>query len=234
MILISGQESLSLKHKDAGNQPAVARRNDVMRLPLKKRARFGTVGGVVAVLFLAGCSEGERYEDPSASYVTPSVTQAVDHIIAEQQGSAVEAIQTVARIERTRTPPTVTDPNDGAPPELQQKVTELNWSGTAEGLVKELAEKIGYSYIASAAPIDNLMMVTVDIRDRTVAEALDAVDLQIHNRAHIIVDAQAHTMTLQPARASDAAPSAAGPSGKPGSHPGGHHKRPVYHPKRTS
>ncbi len=207
----------------------------------KKTGLCREASGLLTVMFLSGgallltgCSDGGRYDDPSASYVTPSVSQAVDHIIAEQQGSAVEAIQTVARIERTRTPPTVTDPNDGAPPELQEKVTELNWSGTAEGLVKELAEKVGYSYVAPAAPIDNLMMVTVDIRDRTVAEALDAIDLQIHNRAHIIVDAQAHTMTLQPARASDGAPEVA-PAGAPSArhHPTGH-KRPVYHPKRTS
>lgn len=203
---------------------------------VRKTVRLGkAAGGLLScAVLLAGCGGAERYDDPSASYVTPSVTQAVDHIIAEQQGSAVEAIQTVARIERTKTPPTVTDPNEGAPPELQEKVTELNWSGTAEGLVKELAEKIGYSYVASAAPLDDTMMVTVDIRDRTVAEALDAVDLQIHNRAHIIVDAQAHTMTLQPARAGEGAPAVASAGHDGPQHHGGPRKRPVYHPRQTS
>lgn len=214
-----------------------------MSVSARKKARMSRyLGGFLSgsALLLAGCSGGEHYHDPSATYVSPSISQAVDHIIAEQQGSAVEAIQTVARIERTKTPPTVTDPNDGAPPELQEKVTELNWTGTAEGLVKELAEKVGYSYVAPAAPIDNLMMVTVDIRDRTVAEALDAIDLQIHNQAHIIVDAQAHTMTLQPARAAgfDAAVGPALDKERPPEHGhppgGGGHKRPVYHPKRTS
>ncbi len=221
---------------------ALCLRQGASRATTRAVSRSCLLSGLLgASLMLSGCG-GDTYTDPADGYITPSVSQAVDTIIAQQQGSAVEAIQTVARIERTRTPPTVTDPNAGAPPELQQRVTELNWSGPADGLVKALAEKIGYSYLAPMTPLDNQPIVTVDIRDRTVAEALDAIDLQVHAKMRIIVDADARTMTVQ-AEATpggSAAPDMRmGPPGGPGpGHPpprgGRHGGRKTYHPGKTS
>lgn len=192
---------------------------------------------IIGVFSLMGCSESfEHYNDPTSSYVNPAINTSVDRIIAENSVDAVNAIQTVARMERTKTPPTVTDPNAGAPAELKLKVTELNWSGTAEALVKSLAEKVGYSYVPMAVQLETPLMVNLDIQNRTVAEALDDIDLQIHDRAHIIVDAAEHTMAIRPIGAQDKPvygdQKSGPPKGKGGRPP--HPPRHVYHPGQTS
>lgn len=196
-----------------------------------RTARFMPLVGALALM---GCSESyEHYNDPTSSYVNPAINTSVDRIIAENSVDAVNALQTVARMERTKTPPTITDPNAGAPPELKLKVTELNWSGTAEALVRSLAEKVGYSYIPMEVQLETPLMVNIDIQNRTVAEALDDVDLQIHDRAHIIVDAAAHTMIIRPIGAVEK-PVYGKPDGGHGPKPGRPRPRRVYHPGKTS
>ena len=187
-------------------------------------------------LLLTACSESyNHYDDPTTSYENPAINNSVDQIIAHEASTAVAAQQMTARIERTRTPPTVTDPNAGAPPELKEMVTEMNWSGPATSLVKALADKVGYSYIPLANDEYSPIMVNINIVNRTVAEALDDISLQIQDQATIMVDAGKKTMQLR----------LKGPEAQelPGPGPGGHkplgerthrpsHRR-VYHPSHN-
>ena len=103
--------------------------------------------GLITLVGLTGCAD-QQYDDPTSNYIAPQISNSVDQLIASEGAQAVASQRTLSMVERTRTPPTVVpNPNDGAPPALLTKITELNWSGPVGGLIEALADKVGYQYI---------------------------------------------------------------------------------------
>lgn len=152
---------------------------------------------LVTVFALTACGGTAHYDDPTQGYSAPAINSAVDSILAHEAAQATQARMMIARIERTKAPPTVNDPEQGAPPELLVKITELNWAGPVDGLLQSLADKVGYSYLKSDVTMNDTVMVNIDLENETVAKALDDIALQIQDREQVIVDPDQKTITLR-------------------------------------
>lgn len=166
---------------------------------MKKRILISTLSAI-GLLSLSACSEDyQAYNDPTSNYVAPEISNSVDQIIHEEARQAVASQNMLAMIQRSRTPPTVVpNPNEGAPSELLTKVSELNWAGPVDSLLINLGEKVGYTYVKPALTLGyDMPIVNLDIRDQTVATALDAISLQIQETMQIVVDPDAKTFSLR-------------------------------------
>lgn len=151
-------------------------------------------------LLLTACGGYIKYDDPTANYVAPEIANSVDQIIQSEARQATASQKTLAMVQTARTPvKPATNPNNGAPSELLTQVTELNWSGPVDALLTSLAQKVGYTY---KAPLSNLgydmPIVNIDIKNGTVAQALDAISYQIQQTTQVVVDPQSRTITLRP------------------------------------
>lgn len=156
---------------------------------------------ILALLPLSACGQDyERYNDPTMNYVAPEINNSVDQIIQEESRQAVSSQRMLAMIQRTRTPPTVVpNPNEGAPPELLTNITELNWAGPVDGLLSDIADKIGYRYIKPAVSLGyDTPIVNLDIKNQSIATALDGISLQIQQTTQIVVNPDDKTITLRP------------------------------------
>ena len=164
---------------------------------------------LLPLLLVSACGGVSHYRDPTENYSAPALNSSIDSIIAHEAAQATKARIMLAQIERTKAPPTVTNPEDGAPPELMLKITELNWSGPADNLLNALADKIGYRYVKSDVALYDPIMVNCNIQNETVAKALDDISLQVQDREQIIVDPDTKTISvrLNGSKQSDLAPS---------------------------
>lgn len=152
---------------------------------------------LLPLVCLSGCGYTSHYSDPTKGFVLPAINGAVDQIIAGEAQQAVAAQRTLAMIKRAQNPalPAI-DPNNDAPGELLQKITVANYTGPIGGFVKELARQSGYKYVVPQIDIEEQPHVSLNIENRTIAEALDDCSLQVQNIVQIVVNPEARTMTL--------------------------------------
>lgn len=156
------------------------------------------VFSVLCLIGLSACGYESHYKDPTDNYVLPAINSSVDQIIANEGQQAVAAQRTLAMIQRAQNPAVrAVDPNANAPAELLAKVTVANYTGPVGGFIKALAQQAGYRYIEPQTPITEQPSVSLNIENRTIAEALDDASLQVQNIMEIVVNPAAHTMTLQ-------------------------------------
>ena len=164
-----------------------------------RKSRLFVSMPLLALLSACGGHHFEKYDDPTKNYVAPEISSSVDTIIQEESRQAVASQRVLAMIQRTRTPPTMTNPDDGAPPELSVRLTELNWAGPVDGLLSDIAERVGYRYIKPGFSTGyDVPVVNLDIQNETVAKALDDISLQIQQTTQIIVNPDEKTITLRP------------------------------------
>lgn len=155
---------------------------------------------VALPLLLVACSSPIKYNDPTSNYVAPEIANSVDQIIQTEARQSTAVQKQLAMVQTARTPVApATNPNAGAPTELLTQVTELNWSGPVDALLKSLAQKVGYTYKAPMASLGyDMPIVNIDIKNETVAQALDAISYQIQQRIQVVVDPSTKTFSLRP------------------------------------
>lgn len=145
-------------------------------------------------LFLSGCyGNVQKFDD-----ARPQVVAAPDGVsarLADAADKAAEALQTLSSIEHQRSPGVAAAPIAGAPPELKRAIT-VRWVGPVEPITKTLADRASYSFltVGTAPPVP--LVVTLDVENKTVVEALREIGIQLGVQADIRVDSARRTVEI--------------------------------------
>lgn len=115
--------------------------------------------------------------------------------LAQAADRAANALDSLASVEQVRTPTELPPLAAGAPAELRRSIT-VNWYGPVEPLVKTLADRASYNLLISGNVPENAIIVTTNVRNQPVIEALRDVGLQLGSRAQIKVDAEKRVVEL--------------------------------------
>ena len=138
---------------------------------------------------LAACSrttpDPQLVAEPDA--VTLRLAQAADR--------AANALDTLAAIEQTRTPTDLPPLAASAPPELRRSIT-VNWMGPVEPIAQQLADRASYELKVTGNSPETPVIVTMNVRNEPVIEALRDVGLQLGGRATLKVDANLKVVEL--------------------------------------
>lgn len=153
---------------------------------------------LLAGLPTAGCSSLEAYVAEQNRVPPPDVVapDPIELRLAEAAEDAARALDTLARIERVRTPPPPMDSAPDAPPELQRLVS-IDWTGPIEPLAARIAERAGYAFSTVGAAPSIPLIVRLAVEQRTVIDLLRSLSLQLGNRASIVLDANRRVVELR-------------------------------------
>ena len=177
--------------------------------------RFFSIIAVSCGAALTACApmEGSR-----TTAVSPSIRSEVDQQIAQSGAEAAQALRQLAAIQRARTPaPSPAVPESSLPEDLRRRAS-FEWSGPAQGLVRELASRAGYTYRETGNPPAQPVQVNISLRDTMVGQALADTGLQVQRVATVIVDPNTRSIEFRHDAGSSQRPAiqevAARPSGR--------------------
>lgn len=140
-----------------------------------------------ALAFLLGaCTPGNALNNKRDPQVLASPDR-VSLMLAEAADKASNALQTLAAVEQSRAPAVAVEPIHNAPPELMRAMT-ITWYGPAEGLVKKLADRASYTFLAVGDKPPVPITVSIDVENQPVIDTLRDVGLQLGVRADVKVD----------------------------------------------
>jgi hypothetical protein len=129
--------------------------------------------------------------------VSPNIRSEVDQQIAQGGAEAAAALRQLAAIQRARTPaPSPSVAEADLPEALRAKAT-FEWSGPAQGLVRELASRVGYAYRETGNPTAVPPNVNISLRETMVGQALVDVGLQVQRVATLVVDPDARVIEFR-------------------------------------
>ncbi|MCC6597867.1 MAG: DotD/TraH family lipoprotein [Alphaproteobacteria bacterium] len=148
-------------------------------------ARFSSPLLLTLAVLLTACSSLEKFSNDTPQIV--AAPDAVTAMLADAADRASNALETLAAVEATRTPPPEIAPIGDAPVELRRAVS-VNWIGGAEPITKTLADRAGYKFmvVGNAPPVP--VIVSLDVENKPVIEILRDIGLQIGMRGDIKVD----------------------------------------------
>ena len=145
---------------------------------------------LIAVVLLSGCAGTST--NPKFSGGSPQIVASPDKVsamLAESADRASEALETLAAVERARTPSVSSAPIDNAPQELRRAVT-VNWVGPIEPITKTLADRAGYGFTVIGKTPSVPVVVSIDAENQHVIEVLRDIGLQLGMRGDVKVDAR--------------------------------------------
>ncbi len=146
---------------------------------------------VCMAVSLTACSRLEGFPKPQLVAEPDGVTAR----LAAAADRAANALDELAAIENTRTPTDIPPLVSGAPVELRRAIT-VDWVGSAEPLVRQLADRASYQFKMSGQPPAVPMVVTLRVRNEPLIEVLRNLGLQLDNRATLQVDPSTQTIEL--------------------------------------
>ena len=137
-----------------------------------------------SVFLLSGCASHKIVKrDPQVL----SSPDKVSLMLVEASDKAANALESLAAVEQARSPAVAVEPVHNAPPELQRAMT-INWIGPADQLVKKLADRASYTFLAIGDRPPVPVVVNIDVENEPVIEVLRSVGLQTGTRADVKVD----------------------------------------------
>ncbi len=146
-----------------------------------------TAFGCVSLLLLSACAPGVlQGHTPRDPQVVASPDR-VSLMLAEAADKASNALETLAAVEQSKAPAIAVQPIHNAPPELQRAMT-IAWVGPAAPLVKRLANRASYSFLAIGDKPPVPLTINIDAENKPVIDILRDVGLQAGLRADIKVD----------------------------------------------
>jgi len=157
----------------------------------QKTALFGLC--LAALLPISACN-GYYTQKPRDPQVVTSPDK-VSLMLAEAADKASNALETLAAVEQSRSPAVAVQPIHNAPPELVRAMT-IQWIGPAEQLVKKLADRASYTFLAVGDKPPVPLTVNIDAENQPVIDLLRDVGLQLGVRADIKVDSQRRMVEL--------------------------------------
>jgi defect in organelle trafficking protein DotD len=144
--------------------------------------------------FLLGCAFLSGCESSSTSFSggSPQIVASPDKVtamLADSADRASNALETLASVERARTPAASSSPLDNVPAELRRAIT-VNWIGPIEGITKTLADRAGYGFLVIGSTPSTPVVVSLDVENGRVVDALRDIGLQFGMRGDVKVDAR--------------------------------------------
>lgn len=158
---------------------------------LKKTTFLGLCLGI---LFPLSACNGYYTQKPRDPQVVTSPDK-VSLMLAEAADKASNALETLAAVEQSRSPAVAVQPIHNAPPELVRAMT-IQWIGPAEQLVKKLADRASYTFLAVGDKPPVPLTVNIDAENELVIDLLRDVGLQLGVRADIKVDSERRMVEL--------------------------------------
>jgi defect-in-organelle-trafficking protein DotD len=122
-------------------------------------------------------------------------------LIDDRLGRAAErsatALETLAMIERTRTPPSPVRVDEALlSQELRQPIT-IGWAGPANEAVRRIAETVGYRYVESGARPAAPVLMALEARERAAGQILSDIGLRVQGAASVIVNQRARLVEFR-------------------------------------
>lgn len=145
--------------------------------------------GILGLLSLSACSL-----PPEKGLVAD--TDPIALRIAESADKASAALQDLAKVEQTKTPPKPEPTIRYAPPELNRNVT-ISWVGPAESLVQNIAQQIDYRVVTIGTQPKVPVVVRIEQRDRPVLDALRSIGEQATQMIDLQVDPAARRIDIK-------------------------------------
>jgi len=130
---------------------------------------------------------------------SPQVVAAPDKVsqmLANAADKASTALESLAAVEQARSHNVSVDPIVNAPPELMRAMT-IQWVGPADQILKKLAERASYSFLAVGDRPPVPIVVNVDVTNEPVIDLLRNVGLQMGVRGDVKVDSVRRIIELQ-------------------------------------
>jgi defect-in-organelle-trafficking protein DotD len=145
-----------------------------------------------SVTMLSACAQYSTQKRDPQVVANPDK---VSLMLAEAADKASTALQTLAAVEQSQAPGISVEPIHNAPPELMRAMT-ITWYGPAEQLVKKLADRASYTFIAVGDKPPIPLTVNMDVENKPVIDTLRDVGLQLGVRADVKVDSIRHMIEL--------------------------------------
>lgn len=109
-------------------------------------------------------------------------------MLAEAADRSTTALEALAAVEQARSPGIAVEPISNVPTELARAIT-VNWVGPVEPIVKTLADRASYGFMAIGEQPPVPVVVSVNVENRPVIDVLRSIGLQLGQRADVRVDA---------------------------------------------
>lgn len=146
-------------------------------------------------LVLGACSHFPSYNNSKRDPQVLASPDKVSLMLAEAADKASSALETLAAVEQAKSPAVAVQPIHNAPPELMRAMT-LTWYGPAEPLVKKLADRASYTFVAVGDKPPVPVTVSIDVENQPVIDILRDVGLQLGMRADVKVDSTRRMIEL--------------------------------------
>lgn len=147
-----------------------------------KRALLAAAG----CLALGACASKQAVVPPQGG---PS--PAIENRLAEAANRAVEAQETLARVQVARTKPAQSQLDETSLPEELKRQATLDWSGPAHEAAGRIAALIGYDFRVTGNPPSIPPMIHVSVQDLPAAKALENIGYQSWPFGEVAVDPNA-------------------------------------------
>lgn len=144
---------------------------------------------------LGACSHFPSYSNTKRDPQVVASPDKVSLMLAEAADKASNALETLAAVEQAKSPAVAVQPIHNAPPELMRAMT-LTWYGPAEPLVKKLADRASYTFVAVGDKPPVPANVNIDVENQPVIDTLRDVGLQLGMRADVKVDSTRRMIEL--------------------------------------
>jgi defect-in-organelle-trafficking protein DotD len=144
---------------------------------------------LLGIAMLPGC---ESSSGPAFSGGHPQVVASPDKVSAmlvDSADRASTALETLAAVERARTPSANTAPLDNVPAELRRAIS-VNWVGPIEPIAKTLADRASYGFLVIGTTPSTPAVVSLDVENGKIIDGLRDLGLQLGMRGDLKVDAR--------------------------------------------
>ncbi len=154
---------------------------------------------LAGLTFTSGCSSSSSSSSGTKfSHGSPQIVASPDTVssmLAESADRASTALETLASVERARTPAVSMSPIAEVPVELRRTIS-VNWVGPIEPIAKTLADRAGYGFLVLGNAPSIPVVVSVDAENTRVVDVLRDVGLQLGMRGDVKVDAQSRMVEI--------------------------------------
>ncbi|MGH1378539.1 MAG: DotD/TraH family lipoprotein [Alphaproteobacteria bacterium] len=147
--------------------------------------------------FTSGCTTSSSTQSKFSSG-SPQIVASPDTVssmLASSADRASVALETLAAVEKARTPASAMSPIGDVPTELRRTIT-VNWVGPIEPIAKTLADRAGYGFLVLGGEPAIQPVVSIDAENTRVVDVLRDIGLQLGMRGDIKVDAQTRMVEI--------------------------------------
>ena len=144
---------------------------------------------LVPAITLAGCAQNLTAQNNITATQTAQQTNTyVNSELAEAASRSADALQTLAMIERAKSPAPVMPVDETALPDALQKKITLDWSGPAGEALSQIAPQIGYTFNETGTKPKTPVFVHVQASDMPAAKLLERIGTEAYPFATVTVD----------------------------------------------